>query len=194
MSDRLLLTRALDHENPSHRAFPVLQQSLRSALTSRAWWHREPPRRRTSVAALRAASRAPEGLDLPMREAGEMRVSRRACSLRRIALSYFAVLLRLPAGESFFSIRCLTFRHPPALSATLDSTRASRVCAGDRDRLHRAPREEHPASAIQKAFPRRAPRPFPSARRTHEQPCSHTQAAPGGAGTSGPSSVTRALT
>jgi hypothetical protein len=96
--------------------------------------------------------------------------------------------------ERVFSIRCLTFRHHRALSARLDSTRASRVCAGDRDRFHRLPREEHSVSAIQKAFPRRAPRPFPSARRTHEQPCSDSQAAPGGAGTSGPLAVTRALT
>jgi hypothetical protein len=43
-SDRLLLTRALTHENPLRRVLPNIYEAFASRSPHRAWRHREPPR------------------------------------------------------------------------------------------------------------------------------------------------------
>jgi len=65
---------------PATSCAPEHLRSLRFVLTPRAWKHRGPPRDFECCHSGTAKS-APASLDLPMREAGETRVSRHAFSL-----------------------------------------------------------------------------------------------------------------
>lgn len=157
-SDRLLLTRALTHENPLRRVLPTRPRGSHLVATSEACASCSPRGLGSTASLLATFERCRSGvaksvstsLDLPIREAGETRVSRRAYSLRRTVMAYVE-LCRLPRGHG--SIAPLTFRHPPRFSdSRLDAS--LRFFEDGLDRFHHRHRDAPAASATRKAFPR----------------------------------------
>lgn len=134
---------------PIRRVLPNILEACASC-SPRGLGSTAGPLATSSVATRGAAKSAPASLDLPMREAGETRVSRHARSLRRIVMARAELVRLLPGHESTSP---LTLRHHPRSSdSRLDAS--LRFFEDGLDRFHRRHRDAPTTSATRKAFPR----------------------------------------
>lgn len=150
-------------------------------LTPRAWRHRGTSHRSSNIAARRTVKRAPGGLDLPMRETGETRVSRHAYRFGQPPRMRWSFVRRPSEGVIDRS------SDPPSPPPIRDSRFDASLRFFDRglDRFHHPHRDARTVSAIRKAFHQRAPRPSFSRETLDVAVTGLHRGAPCGAGTSG---------